>query len=483
MAPFQSKSELSRRGLFRAMGSLTASTVLSQLVASRAHATPLEDRSFVFVEFSGAWDVTMSLDPRDPAVFTDARKDETRIELGWSLLPPGMRSLVQGQNSSLLFGPAIGNLFTQASNMCLVRGMSMDTLTHPVGTRYFLTGKPPAGLNARGSSVGSELADQLLQNGRPLAEPVPHLVIDTEAYYVGEQTKARPFRAGSQNLFQLVLSFREEGFDPLGDLLLAGMRRSTPDAGVARADGGMANVTLEQRSTVRGCDPTGLDSMGAFGRFREAQLDMGRMLDRDLGRLFDFSSLANPDAVELYLRYRADRLGTPGCVAAIARQALKYHVSRFVSIRLQRDLDTHTSRWATDQPRLLVEGFNALTTLLEDLHTIDDTRRGGKLIDHTTVVVFSEFSRTPYLNPAGGRDHSLTNACMLFGAGVPKNRVVGASSDVGMEPQPVDPMTGQVSTASNAVVLKPEHVLASVLRSAGYSSDALRTDGLPCLMG
>jgi hypothetical protein len=465
---------LSRRSLFRALGSLTASTALAQLARPGvANAAPFEDRSFLFVEFAGAWDITMSLDPRDPGQFPDSARDSTRIELGWNRLPQEYsRALVPGTNSALRFGPAIGRLATQASNMCLVRGMSMDTLTHPVGTRYFLTGKPPAGLIARGSSIGSELADQLVTAGRPLPEPVPHLVVDSESYYTGNQTKARPFRTGSRNIYQLVLSFREDAFDVFGDAVLRGMSTT--------ADGGV-NLSRAYRAAGKTCDPVGLNALGAHDNYRDAQLQVAAMLQQDLGRLFDFQSLANPDAIELFTRYRADRLGTPGCVAAVARQALKYHVSRFVSVRLQDGLDTHTGRWATEQPRLLREGFDALTTLLEDLGTIDDTRRGGKLIDHTTVVVFSEFSRTPYLNAAGGRDHSLTNACMLFGAGVPKNRVVGASTGVGMEPQPVDEVTGQVSSAASAVVIKPEHVLASVLESAGFSSAPLRASGLRCL--
>ncbi|MCA2981197.1 MAG: DUF1501 domain-containing protein, partial [Myxococcaceae bacterium] len=416
----------------------------------------------------------------DPAQFPDSAKAQTRIELGWSRLAPefSARGLVQGVNSPLRFGPAIGRLHTQAANMCVVRGMSMDTLTHPVGTRYFLTGKPPAGLNARGSSLGSELADQVARANAPLDEPVPHLVVDSEAYYVGDQTKARPFRVGSRNQYQLSLSFQETGYDALADLVLEGMRKT--DAGQP-VGGVIPNVTRDHRSAVRACDPAGTNALGAFERFRDAQLKMGATLEKDVGRYFDFTNPARLDPSDLFplLGYGAQNLGTPGCTAAIARQALKYGVSRFVTIQLQSGLDTHTARWATEQPRLLKEGFDALTLLLEDLHTLPDARRGGKLIDHTTVVVFSEFSRTPYLNPNGGRDHSLTNACLLFGAGVPKNRVVGASSDVGMEPQAVDPMTGQV--AAGGVVIRPEHVLASVLESAGFDAAPLRTTGLPCL--
>ena len=154
----------------------------------------------------------------------DALKDHTSLELGWSRLQARFaRTQVVTPDGKMKFGPAIGRLHTQAKNMCLVRGMSMDTLTHPVGTRYFLTGNQPAVLNARGSSLGSELADLTLANGGLLPEPVPHLVVDTEAYYVGNQAQSRPFRAGSQNVYQLVFAFRRGIGDGVPDLLLQTM--------------------------------------------------------------------------------------------------------------------------------------------------------------------------------------------------------------------------------------------------------------------
>ncbi len=50
---------------------------------------------------------------------------------------------------------------------------------------------------------------------------------------------------------------------------------------------------------------------------------------------------------------------------------------------------------------------------------------GGNFMDHTTIMVFSEFSRTPLINGTGGRDHHLANSCMLMGAGVKHNYVFG----------------------------------------------------------
>ena len=49
----------------------------------------------------------------------------------------------------MTFGPYLGDLLGHASKLAVVRGISMDTLTHEVGRRRFLTG----GFQASGSGL------------------------------------------------------------------------------------------------------------------------------------------------------------------------------------------------------------------------------------------------------------------------------------------------------------------------------------------
>lgn len=52
----------------------------------------------------------------------------------------------------------------------------------------------------------------------------------------------------------------------------------------------------------------------------------------------------------------------------------------------------------------------------------------GSLFDHTTFMAYNEFSRTPFLNSAGGKDHNpYTNSVLLAGKGVQGGWVVGES--------------------------------------------------------
>ena len=61
-----------------------------------AHAAgPIDPyRKFVFVYFSGAWDVLLGLDPRNPDIFTEERIDETGIQPACTWLKPVIRASI-----------------------------------------------------------------------------------------------------------------------------------------------------------------------------------------------------------------------------------------------------------------------------------------------------------------------------------------------------------------------------------------------------
>ena len=94
-------------------------------------------------------------------------------------------------------------------------------------------------------------------------------------------------------------------------------------------------------------------------------------------------------------------------------------------------------------------------------------------MDHTTVMVFSEFARTPLINTAGGRDHHITGSCLLAGAGVKHNLVIGASGDIDMAPGRIDFNTGAASLLTGLNIF-PDNIIATVLAS-GLANASTRT--------
>ena len=91
-----------------------------------------------------------------------------------------------------MFGPHIGELARHSEKLAIVRGMNMETLTHEAGRRRFLTGRPPSGLQARGSSGTSWLSAHLGAD-----EPIPNLSVQVEAFNVDQPNYASALRVSN----------------------------------------------------------------------------------------------------------------------------------------------------------------------------------------------------------------------------------------------------------------------------------------------
>lgn len=408
-------------------------------------ASAAADRYFVFCYFDGGWDLLMGLDPRDPAVFSDDRVAETRIQTGYAQItvadtptPAPVESAVPG----LTLGPFAGRLVDHAHRLCVVRGMSMETLTHEVGRRRFLTGQAPAGLNAQGSSLATVLAAEL-----GLAEVIPNLVVGTESYNAGYPVAANGIRVEGSASLLAALSPGEYALQP---------------ATSGRVDALLAEWAL--------CDAVEASPFRSDAlRLRDAK---GALLASDLGSRFDFAA-ATPEMEALRAAYgfTAAELLSSGAQAALAATAIVEGISRCITVRIASGLDSHfADDWGSLHGPLLRGGFDAVAALAADLAAREYLDTGESWLDHTTIVGFSEFGRAALLNENGGRDHALTNACFLLGAGIRGGTVVGASSDVGMAPQAIDLATGALDPDGDTP--RPEHVWEALLTTVGLEGSA-----------
>ncbi len=448
--------DFNRRVFLKSLGMGTAACLLSSgglPRLARGQAAGEVGRNFIFCYFSGGWDTLLGLDPRDPGVFTEDRVGQTRIQLAWDRLPVGFsQTIIQPRGSNIGFGPAAESFARHFDKSCVVRGVSMDTLTHEVGRRYFITGLAPRGLSAAGSSMGTRI---VAQQGD--LSPIPHLVARVESYNEGDPAFASGMSVNS-----------------VTDLITALADGPQAPAGAVRAR------LDEYRQRRQGCDPAASNARGFLTLIEETQFKARELVVGGFNRRFQFTNANDPEMVALSARYGITNLAGAESQAAMAFQALKYGIAQSVTIELASGLDTHDNTWETDQAPNQAIGFSALATLVDDL-AAEPHPEGGVLLDHTTIVCFSEFGRTPTLNSRDGRDHSLSSSALMIGAGVPHNKVVGATSDVAMNPRAVDPSTGE-PVESGGVTLSPTLVLASAMASAGLNTDALRVDGLPCLM-
>jgi uncharacterized protein (DUF1501 family) len=414
------------------------------------------DRYWIFCYFSGGWDTLLSLDPRDPNVFNNEVVGTTRIQPAYELLDDDTNDGSLVEAGGLWFGPYIGDMRYHADKMAVVRGMSMETLTHEAGRRRFITGKPPSGLLARGSSGATWLAGLFGEQ-----ELIPNLSVRVETYNVDNPTYATGLRVNS--VPDLVRALRAD-VTALSDLEMRQIDQMLRDA---------AACERNRRSAV-------------YRSSEESRLSVDAMVSSGVDVLFEFQ--AQSDAMAAIRQHYGiaptggAALQTPEAQGAMAVTALTSGVSRVVSIQVASGLDAHYDEWATDHGPAQERGFNVVARMIEDLEGREYKETGSSWLDHTTIVGFSEFSRTAMLNANMGRDHSLTASCFVAGAGIRGGRAIGKSSDVGMSPYACDLLTGEPDPG--AEIIKPEHVYRALLHDVGVEGDPadLRVDPLLALL-
>jgi len=459
--------KLSRRELMRATLAVSAAGFASRLGIERlAHAATAKEttRRFVFAYFPGGWDQLLFLDPRDTEAenkkFDDSNRSTTLTETRYANLEGHngfTPRLIRAGN--LTFGPAaekpalsVPKLATYKDRLAIVRGINMGTLGHEVGYRYWLTSKFPAGNTARGTSIASECAAQM-----GATAPLPALSLRVETYndrYSGQYS-----------------AMRVDSIDDLLQVLERGKDLLERDA--------VEEALADYAKTGTSCDVNVYDRRGILSRMRGADGTAHATLAGKLAQKFRFVSSDDEPSQKVRAQYGFNKgdAASPGARAAFAGQAIKQGVAQCVSLMIGNGTDTHFVG-NQNHADALYPGIAALAALIDDLAKSDAPpelqKAGGKSwLDHTTILAFSEFSRTPLFNQFGGRDHHLTGSCLIGGAGIKGDQVVGASGDVGMGVCRYDFKARRVVTSGGENIL-PEHVAATLLASAGLDPWTLR---------
>lgn len=435
-----------------------------------AQAGDPKPRLMLLVYFEGGWDQLLAFDPR---ANDDPRFSETQAYApGGSGIHPAYDQITDPEVKSLLastpsgiqtapsgnltFGPGVPPaLLAHGGDLCIARGVAMDTLAHEVGRRYFLTGKFPRGLAANGSAITTVVA----AGNQPSA--LPNLAISTESYAESQPTFAAPVSVGSASDVLRVLG-------PLGDPL-------DPAALAA----------LTELEKQRSCEARAYDGEGIVRTYEENRMRARSLASSSASKLFQFNATKpSADVKPLFdaldIQTNADLSGDKGR-AALAAQALQQGVARAVSVRLADGLDSHDD-WDTEHAPTLRASFDVLGRLITYLKSVNLAGTSESVWAHTTMVVFSDFARTPLLNVRGGRDHHLASSCLLAGPGLKKGIVVGATSDVQMAARNLDPKTG-LPVPSGGVRMRPADIHATVLASMGLPYSQLSNQSPTLISG
>lgn len=459
---------ISRRALLGALGAGSGALVLEGFLGLRHARADIGDPDdaplLVMCEFANGWDTLYSLDPRNHQMFGDPGGGiYTALEL---VTDPATKTvieddtggtgLVQPPGGNVAWGPAIGKLASEhKDDLCVIRGVNMGTLTHEVGRRYFLTGKLPRGLAASGSSLETWWA---AATGALDGFQIPSLVGGgAETYNEGLSPLASGLSVPDYNAMLQVLR-------PL-------------NAAVA-VDG---KVTQAAAKFHHGpfCVEHQLDATGQVATHLSAWSSAQTLANGGLWKHFDFKPNPTPGSPldKLYQTFSVNPgspsttlAGKPRGQAALAAQALTNRISQVVLLRLVSVTDAHfEDNWPSNHPAQQRAGFDAVSELITFLKNTED-KPGKSFWDRTTLVCFSEFARTPVINPQGGRDHHLSSACLVAGKGIKGNLAVGANKDTNYDARPMNLDTGAPDDEMGTPV-RPSDVHATILHAAGLPYD------------
>jgi uncharacterized protein (DUF1501 family) len=389
---------------------------------------------FVACFLEGGWDVLLAADPRDPSGSYEG------IDLGTDRLAAEFRDPrpVSMGGTEHLWGPTMLALEPHADLATFFRGINMNTVSHDTARSYSHTGRQPAGALARGDSIGT-VAAAVHDKGSLL----PNTAISIPS-----------FNRDFDNRFSAI---RMNNPREIRDLI--GPTRNALSEGVE----GLLNQALE--------DAYSCVSPAYSGRLPEDELRISRdrirkLQEQDVVARFDFNA-DTPEMNEIRALYPIG--DSTGLSTATAAQLLRTGLSTAVTTRVRGGLDTHRGEWAVQQPTRLVEAFEAIGAMITHLRDDDPS------FDRTTVMVYSEFARTPKINGDGGRDHWFADSVMIFGSTL-KTGVFGSSNEQDLGLISVNTTTGLPDEAG--VQLKPEHVMATLVQSLGGDPSPYREDPL-----
>ena len=386
-------------------------------------------RRFVQIFLNGGWDTALATDPPDQAKLSTGTWAPFYRNLPVTRVP-GKDGLRLGAGLAPA-APAFARM-----NTAFINGMFVEVTAHESAQRYLFSGRFSLSRTREYPALAALVA---AQTGHFPA----HVVLGGAVPLGGTRESAPPLHAITGNLL---------------NLLVAGPRGNNFK---------FADTAIDQMNGL----VNSLDEMRRSGLKREAAAAnrTWRAASSRVGEIYDggYDSLLQLDDT-IRARYGYQQDGDVAALLASAWLTLKSGMTPFVTVHTG-GFDTHANHPATHGP--LQQAFaRALKIFVDDLHaTPDPDQPGLSLAETTTLLITSEFSRTPGFNDNGGTDHWKSASAILMGAGIRDGRVSGAT---GMDAMPLGWQDG------GAVPFRPEtefnagHVFASLVRHLGYGPAA-----------
>ena len=411
-----------RRQFLKYLGSSGLGLLLPQQSAFAQQASP--DRFWISVNAGGGWDPTYFIDPKGNRARLDGRGPVNNYSVNaireeGNIRFPG--SYPEGIDPPDANSPGhFANFFPRhASRLLIINGIDTQTNNHDSGSRYVWSGKIESGYPSFAALAAATTAP---------AQPLAYI---SNGGYDHTESLVAPARIGGGEVFQQLAfpnaSRPGEDAENRREYFAPSIYAEIEQARLARMQRLRTQTTLPLK------------------RRQIDELIMSRVGDNNLNRLVSLL----PDRVSNGLEGQAE-VAVAAFASGVAVSA-NMHIGGF---------DTHGNHDQNHSRRLteLLAGLDHLWTQIEL----------NGLQDRVTVVVGSDFGRTPFYNEDQGKDHWNVTSLMMMGAGVRGGRVIGATDDH-VEALSINPDTFQLDP--NGIILTPEHIHLALRRMAGVSGD------------
>ncbi len=418
---------MNRRYFLKALAA-TGMSLSLPIVSTPLSAAADPNRFWVMVNASGGWDPTSLCDPKGNALRSDGRGPVNNFATAAIRSAGNINYAPYADTITAPVDDTLAEFFTRHSGrMQVINGIDTGTNSHSVGSRFVWSGKSDMGNPSLAAMIAASAAPNKAMS-----------YISNGGYDFTDSIVSASRVSGSGNFSELAFPnepspgntdrYHEDGvYDLIEKAQIASLSRqsSTEVLGKRRKK---LNELLSARS--------GTDS-----------------LDQIVQKL--------PSPISSGLKGQAEM--------AAAAFAAGLSVSANLNVG---GFDTHGNHDNSQTSSLdsLLDGVNHLWTELE--------RQG--IQDRTTILIGSDFGRTPFYNGytrdsgdlvgAGGKDHWNVTSMIVMGAGITGDRVIGGTDDL-YGARKVNPST--LAFDDNGILITPAHIHKALRRVTGLAGTAL----------
>jgi uncharacterized protein (DUF1501 family) len=407
---------MTRRSVLQ-LGLSTAALLTLPPMRWLAKADPLHPRFLVMLYCDGGWDPTQVLDVHDPLDTTDGI--DVDVDPAISGLPVSQIASVGGITyvSNPTTRPSVDTFFQNwAAKSCVVNGIGTRSTSHDQSRQLVLTGYlDPTRADFAVLSAEANGADM----------PLPHLLLSGQSFAGGYAGLSG--RLGGQ--MSTAIAYNRVG--------------SSGALAVSALGEAYVQQALEWERTIAEQGPS-TDLSGKLEAFHDAS-----------GRADKLTRLAGSLNINT---------NTGQQLATSLANAFRSGLTTSVTVNPFGGFDTHSDN--TQQNGAWDSVFSYTDAFIQGLAT-QPGLIAPSLLDETTVVLCSEFGRTPELNGANGKDHHPWTSMLLVGRGVRGGVTVGMTDgdQVGVK---TDFTSGQPS--DTGLVIDVTNMVAGLVTLMGANS-------------